>query len=140
FPAPVACLAARTGGGSAVGLDNGPIMVWNAEGSDTTIDFVGPARLRCPTALLFLDRNTLVVCQGSAEVAPSRWARDLMEHGYSVWASHASRSGGKQTCLGAGLAFPNGLLADESGSGLIVAESWKHRLVRLSPEGLAMPK
>ncbi len=140
FPAPVACLAARTGGGSAVGLDNGQIMVWNAEGSATTIDSVGPVKLRCPTALLFLDQNTLVVCQGSAEVAPSQWARDLMQHGASGSVWRIDLSGGRQTCLAAGLAFPNGLLADEAGSGVIVAESWKHRLVRLSPEGLAIPK
>jgi hypothetical protein len=138
FPAPVACLAARPGGGSAIGLDNGQIMVWDAEGSAITLDSIGPGKLKCPTALLFLDRNTLVVCQGSAEAAPAQWARDLMQHGASGSVWRIELAGGKQTCLGAALAFPHGLLAH--GSGLVVAESWKHRLVRLSAEGSAMPK
>jgi hypothetical protein len=140
FPAPIACLAARTGGGSAIGLDNGQITVWNAEGTAITIDEVGPGKLKCPTALVFLDQDTLVVCQGSANVAPSEWARDLMQHGASGSLWRIELASGKQTCLGAGLAFPYGVLADAAGSSLIVAESWKHRLIKLSAEGLTTPK
>jgi hypothetical protein len=140
FPAAVTCLAARIGGGSAIGLDNGQIMAWDAEGTAVTIEDVGPAKLKCPTALLFLDKNTLVVCQGSAHAAPSHWARDLMEQGASGSLWRIDLATGRQTCLGAGLAFPFGLLSDATGSSLIVAESWKHRLIKLSAEGLTTPK
>ena len=88
FPVPVACLAARPDGGSAVGLDNGEIRIWDAEGAETTLTGVGPQSLKCPTALLFLDQDTLIVCQGSSAVVPSGWARDLMQK-----ADPAGRSG-----------------------------------------------
>lgn len=137
FPAAIACLAGRPGGGSAIGLDNGQILVWDAEGAQTTIDGVGPGKLKCPTALLFLDRGTLIVCQGSADVPPAQWARDLMQHGASGSVWRIDLAEGKHTCLGRGLAFPYGVMADPAGPGLIVAESWRHRLVRLSADGSA---
>jgi hypothetical protein len=140
FQAPVACLAGRPGGGSAIGLDNGQIIVWDGEGAAITFEGIGPGKLKCPTALLFIDKQTLIVCQGSADVAPSDWARDLMRQGASGSVWRIDLAGNKQTRLGAGLAFPNGLLSDPAGSSLVVAESWKHRLIRLSFEGLKTPK
>ena len=123
FAASIACLAGRPDGGSSVGLDNGQILVWDAEGRQTTIDGVGPGNLKCPTALLFLDRDTLIVCQGSADVAPGQWARDLMQHGASGSVWRIDLASGKQTCLARGLAFPYGVLAEAKGASLIVAES-----------------
>jgi hypothetical protein len=138
FPAHVACLAGRPGGGSAVGLDNGQIMLWDGEGAATTLGDIGP-NLKCPTALLFIDQETLIVCQGSSAVAPSQWSRDLMRHGASgsVWRIDLAEH--KQTCLGDRLEFPYGLLWDSAAASLVVAEAWRHRLVRLSAERPAAP-
>jgi hypothetical protein len=132
FPATVSALAGRPNGGSAVALDNGEIRIWDAEGAETTLPGIGPQALTCPTALLFLDPDTLIVCQGSAHVAPSAWARDLMEQGSrgSLW--RIDLKTGKQACLASNLAFPHGVIAH--GGDLVVAESWKHRLVGVSAD------
>jgi hypothetical protein len=116
FLATIACLAGRPDGGSAVGLDNGQILVWDAEGNERNIEGIGPDKLKCPTALLFLDRDRLIVCQGSANVAPSQWARDLMQHGASGSVWRIDLAGGEQTCLARGLAFPYGVLPEANGA------------------------
>jgi hypothetical protein len=138
FTAAVSCLAGRPGGGSAVGLDNGEIRIWDAEGAETSLTGIGPQSLRCPTALLFLDSDTLIVCQGSATTAPSGWARDLMDRGSSGSLWRIDLKAGKQTRLASGLAFPQGVTA--RGAELIVAESWKYRLIALSAERPSKPR
>jgi len=139
FATPVSCLAGRPGGGSAVGLDNGEIHIWDAEGSETVLRGIGPQGLKCPTALLFLDSDNLIACQGAMGLAPSSWARDLMQKGASGSVWRLNLKTGAQTCLASGLAFPNGVLARNSE--LVVAESWRHRLISLSAEkpGIARP-
>jgi hypothetical protein len=139
FGAGVSCLAGRPGGGSVLGLDNGEIRIWDEQGSETILNGIGPKALRCPTALLFLDGNTLIVCQGSANVAPSGWVRDLMQKGASGSVWRLDLKTGQQSCLASGLAFPSGVLA--RASELVVAESWQHRLVSLAADrpGAARP-
>jgi len=138
FASPISALADRPGGGSAVALDNGEIKIWDAEGAEGTLKAVGPSALSCPTALLFLDAMTLIVCQGSQQVPPSGWARDLMQKGStgSVW--RLDLNAGTHTCLASGLAFPHGVLA--RGGELIVAESWRHRLISLSADRPGVPR
>ena len=138
FAAPVTCLAGRPGGGSAVGLDNGEIRIWDGEGGETVLTGIGPQSLKCPTALLFLDGDTLIVCQGSAAVAPSGWARDLMDRGSSGSLWRIDLKAGRQTCLASGLAFPQGVAV--RGAELVVAESWKYRLIALSAERPSRPR
>ncbi|HYV87663.1 MAG TPA: hypothetical protein VFA91_03730 [Candidatus Polarisedimenticolia bacterium] len=138
FPVPVACLAGRPGGGSAVGLDSGEIRIWDAEGAETVLAGIGPRSLKCPTALLFLDSDTLIICQGSGAVAPSGWARDLMDHGSSGSLWRIELKAGQQTCLASSLAFPQGVAA--RGAELVVAESWKYRLIALSAERPSRPR
>jgi hypothetical protein len=138
FSSPISALAGRPHGGSAVALDNGEIRIWDANGAETVLKGIGPSALACPTALLFLDRDTLIVCQGSQQVAPSGWVRDLMQKGAtgSVW--RLELKAGKQICLASGLAFPHGVLA--RGGELIVSESWRHRLVSVSAERPGAPR
>ncbi len=132
FPVAISALAGRPAGGSAVALDNGEIRIWNAEGAETALTGIGPQALKCPTALLFLDQDTLIVCQGSGSVAPSGWTRDLMQKGASGSVWRLDLGSGRQTCLASGLAFPHGVLA-RAGE-LIVSESWRHRLIAMPAE------
>jgi hypothetical protein len=135
---PVVCLAGWLGAGSAVGLDNGEIRIWDAEGAETGLTGIGPKSLKCPTTLLFLDSDTLIICQGSTAVAPSGWARDLMDRGSSGSLWHIDLKTGRQTCLASGLAFPQGIAARSNE--LVVAESWKYRLIALSAERPSRPR
>src|SRR5690348_7477124 len=138
FSAPISALAGRPNGGSAVALDSGEIRIWDTDRAETVLNGIGPSALACPTALLFLDQDTLIVCQGSQQVPPSGWVRDLMQKGAtgSIW--RLELKAGNQTCLAAGLGFPHGVIA--RGAELIVPESWRHRLVSLSAERPGAPR
>jgi hypothetical protein len=126
YDAQVTALAASPRGELAVALDDGRLLL-------------GQRSLKLPdgftsaTALAFGDGETLYLCQGSAQNRASDWVVDLMQGGASgsVWRMDL-RDGGT-ACLARNLAFPYGLLV--AGSDLIVAESWRHRLLRLPLAG-----
>lgn len=123
--AAISCLA-PVAGGMAIGLDDGSIVITDGEFDGTEL----PARddARSPTAMLE-DDGALYVCHGSAQNPPSAWQRDLMERNASgsIWCLNL-RGGGRQR-IAAGLAYPAGLAM--TADGLIVTESWKHRIVLL---------
>lgn len=76
--------------------------------------------------------TTLYVAIGSTRYRPDDWQRDLLHRNAtgSLW--QVDLGTGKATRLADGLAWPAGLTIDEGG-GLVFAEAWRHRLVRLDP-------
>src|SRR6185369_5920648 len=127
YESPVAALAVSPSGVLAVALDDGRLMI-----GDRTLP--APGGLASLTALAFGDADTLFLCQGSARHRSSDWVVDLMERNAtgSVW--RLDLRSGDALCLAKDLAFPYGLLV-ESGGSLVVAESWRHRLLRLPQAG-----
>ena len=130
--APVSAVACGPDGAVAIGLDDGRILL-----KDGTLDgrTLGPAEfggLACPTALAFGAAGTLFVCQGSSAHRPSDWVVDLMSKNAcgSVW--RVDLAAGRCERLAGELAFPYGILPDAAG-GVVVAESWRHRLLRVKP-------
>jgi hypothetical protein len=125
YDAPIAALAAAPTGEIAVALDNGRILLDGRE-------LPAPGGLASPTALAF-GEGALFVCQGSARHRPSDWVVDLMEKnaGGSLW--RIGLGGGDAACIARDLAFPHGLLPVEGA--VVVAESWRHRLVRIPLAG-----
>ncbi len=123
--AEISCIA-PVAGGIAIGLDDGRIAVVGGEFDGVEI----PAQvdMRCPTAMIESD-GALYVCHGSAENPASAWQRDLLERNASGSVWRVDLRGGGQHRIAAGMAFPAGLAL--ASGGLIVAESWKHRIVLL---------
>jgi hypothetical protein len=121
----ISCLA-PVGDGIALGLDDGRVSVIGGEFDG--LEFSAQDGACCPTAIFGQD-DVLYVCHGSAQNAPSAWQRDLMERNASgsIWRLNL-RHGACQR-VAAGLAYPAGLAL--TAEGLIVAESWKHRIVLL---------
>ena len=128
---PVTALAALPAGGLMAGLDDGRLVRLSEGGRPEVIAAEG---LACPVAIAPRPDGSVLVAQGSATRRPSEWARDLMERNGSgtVWCVDPGR--GTVRALARHLAFPLGL-AIENGSHVVVAESWRHRLVRLPIEG-----
>lgn len=124
-PATITALAVAPDGRLAVGLEDGRLLLDEAAQSL-------PSGLRCITALAFGADGRLWLANGSASLPPSQWATDLMMKNASgsVWVL----DGGWQRVAG-GLAWPYGLLPEAEG--VIVSESWRHRLVRL---GVGKPR
>jgi len=99
-----------------------------------------PGKLACPTALAFDRDGMLYVAQGSARHPAGDWAVDLMEKNAqgSLWQVDPAK--GSATCLTQGLAFPNGILVMMEEHGLVIAESWRHRLVGIPAHGSHAPE
>lgn len=121
YEAPIAALA-PCAGGLALALADGSLL------------FRGGARdgervatgLTCITALA-VEGEALVIANGSARHAAAEWQRDLMERGASgsVWRLEGA---GPARQIAGGLAWAGGLAIDAGA--VVVAESWRHRLVR----------
>ena len=127
----VTALAALPAGGLMLGLDDGRLIRLSEGGRSEVVAAPG---LACPVAIDLCGDGTMLVAQGSATCRPSEWARDLMERNASgtLWSVDPER--GSARPLARGLAFPYGL-AVEAGTHVVVAESWRHRLVRVPLAG-----
>jgi hypothetical protein len=139
FDAPVSALACSPDGAIAIAVDDGRILL-----KDGTLDgkAFAPADfggLACPTALAFADAGTLLVCQGSSAHRSSDWVVDLMGKNASGSVWRVDLAAGRASKLAGDLAFPYGILATAPGGGVVVAESWRHRLIRIRPEGGVEP-
>jgi hypothetical protein len=132
FGAAITALAAPEGG-FAVGLDDHSVVF---HGRTRAAEAIADATEGlCPTALACLDPDTLILCQGATGVRPSEWAGDLMRKGASGALWRIDLCSGKRTLLARDLAFPFGVLVQPERCSLVVAESWRHRLVRVPVDG-----
>jgi len=134
FDAPVSALACSPDGAIAIALDDGRIVLKGGAANGRTLDPAACGRLACPTALAFDDAGTLLVCQGSFDHRPSDWVVDLMSKNASGSVWRVDLAAGRGSKLAGGLAFPYGILPNAPGGGIVVAESWRHRLVHIRPE------
>jgi hypothetical protein len=121
----IACLAVAPDGGVVAGLVDGQITFLGGRRSGQS--FAPADGMHCLTAMT-VSGDTLVVCNGSATNPPSQWRRDLIERNAtgSVW--RIDLASGKSEKILSALAYPSGVIA--IGDDLVLAESWKHRLLR----------
>ena len=125
FDAEITALAALQDG-VAVALEGGALRVLGGRHDGLAVPGLDGAR--CPTALV-ASGDRLYVCDGSTARRPADWPHDLMERGASgsVWS--LDLGSGERRRIAGGLAFPNGVAV--RGEGLVVSESWRHRLIGL---------
>lgn len=138
FDARISALAVDDGGALAIGSDAGGILIKGGKHDGLELHAVSGTPLNCPTALLFVDPDTLIVANGSSKTSPSDWKIDLMGKGHSgsVWCidlSAKSETANAQQ-LTQEMAFPNGLALREDG-GIYVSEAWRHRIVAVDMDG-----
>lgn len=124
FVTDITALAVAPNGDLAVALDIGTLSIGGAA-------VALPPDLRCITALAFAPDGTLWLANGSAQNPPSAWSADLMQKNASGSVWHYVT--GTFRKVAGGLAWPNGLLPDDTGA--VVSESWHHRLIHVSPQG-----
>jgi hypothetical protein len=137
FDEPVTALAVSPSSDLAIGLDNGDIGIMKSGGATTEIKT--PGGLACPTALAFGASGELYVAEGSAKHRASDWVVDLMSGGSSGSVWRIDLDGGNAQSLAQGLAFPYGVLAPTESRGLVISESWRHRLVGIGGNGALEP-
>ncbi|SIT58643.1 conserved hypothetical protein [Mesorhizobium prunaredense] len=119
----------------AVGLDGKGIAIAGGrhDGKRLPAKLSGQ-NLNCPTAAIFLDEDTLAVCNGSSTYLAPAWSRDLLSLGRSGSVLRLDLIQDKADLVRGGLGFPAGIAAAPGGK-LVVAEAWKHRLLALAIDG-----
>jgi hypothetical protein len=133
LPAPVTAIAAGPDRAVAIACDDGSIVIDGGKHADKHLTPASLGNLACPTALAFDGPDHLLVTQGSAKHRASDWAIDLMEKnaGGSLWRVDLATGAARR--LAGDLAFPYGILIQ--GERIVVAESWRHRLVAIPRQG-----
>jgi hypothetical protein len=132
--APVSALALSADGSLAIATEDGRIVIKGGRHNDRTVTGAGGSAFHCPTALLFLSPDELVIAQGSARRRTGEWKFDLMEGGASGSVTVTDIGKGSATRLADGLAWPAGLAIAPDGS-IAVSESWRHRIVLVGRNG-----
>ncbi len=136
FASPVTALAAQ-GATLAIALTEGGLLIRGGPHDGVHLSQAGDQPLTCVTALAFADDHTILVCLGSQKHPSERWKHDLMEWGASGSVWRVDLGSKAATPLARGLAFPFGVLPLPDGA--LVTESWRHRVVKLRPEGSPEP-
>lgn len=128
FPAPITAVDTGHHGALAVGLEDGTLLV-------NGVAVEKPDEIKCITALnLSATNNRLYLTNGSRDVSPSRWSRDLLSHGRSgsIWFMDLKSQDFHK--IADGLAYPSGLDITWGGTGkdrIVVSESWRRRLIQI---------
>jgi len=127
FDHAIVALAPLQDDGLAIALADGEIVVEGGRWSGRRYRAATP--WRCITAIA-AHASSLYVANGSADVpGPDDWQIDLLQRGASGSVWRLDLDSGATTAVAAGLAYPAGLAVDEAG--VVCAEAWRHRLVRL---------
>ncbi|RUX25395.1 strictosidine synthase [Mesorhizobium sp. M7A.F.Ca.US.011.01.1.1] len=135
FDAEITFLSASPQGALALGLDRlGIAIVGGRHHGKRLAANPSGQQLNCPTAAVFLDEDTLVVCNGSSAHSALEWSRDLLNLGRSGSVVRLDLGSGTASLIKGGLGFPSGVAVAGAGK-LVVAEAWKHRLLTLDIAG-----
>lgn len=138
FGSDISALAIADSGKTAVGLDEGKLLLAASPeevGTGAALAFSRPANV---TALAFSPKGELYVCLGSTQHRPSQWKRDLMMRNTSGSVWRVGAGGGVPEQIGDNLAFPNGVGFLTDGAPVIV-EAWKNRLLKRGGDGRWQP-
>jgi hypothetical protein len=137
YESEISALAVHSDSAVAVGLDHGGVVIRGGRRDGLRIGDDG--KLNCPTALLFVDADTLVVANGSAQRQPSEWKRDLLSIGASGSVWRIDLASGEATRLADRLAFPYGL-APAAGGQVLASCAWRHRVVSIDLSAKNAPR
>jgi hypothetical protein len=132
YDAPIVSMAAAEDGTIALGLEQGGIRIVGGGRPDRSLGNLTDRRIGCPIAMHFETPRHLLLAEGSRERPAREWKTDLLQRRAtgSVW--RLDLESGKTDLIADGLAWPYGLAPRPDG-GIVVSESWRHRLVELTP-------
>lgn len=127
-------LALSPTGVLAIGLDGGGFRIMGGTQDGKSFAADGTGRINAPTAAVFLDDDTLIVCNGSATNPASDWRRDLLDLGRTGSVVKVDLGSGKVSPIADRLAWPSGICLAGKGE-VVVSEAWRHRLLGVRLDG-----
>lgn len=131
FERPISALCALPNGGLAVALGGREVRLYPSPSAEQPAATFADAAFNAINALALANDNTLIATDGSATCSVDDWARDLMELNRTGRVFKLDVGAKTVTPLAQGLGHAFGACAH--GNGMLVSESWRHRLVLVSP-------
>ncbi len=135
FDADISALALSAQGRLAVALGGRCVQVFDAldGGEFARMQSAAGQSLVAVNGLAFDGEDQLLLTDGSATRGPAQWCHDLMEHGRSGRLLRWHIGSGQIEGLAQKLHHAFGALAH--GDGVLVSESWRHRVMRVTADG-----
>ena len=138
FDVDISAIAFSRHGRLAVALGGRQIQLLDAHGAvQASLAQLAGQPLCSVNALAWEGEDALVFTDGSTRHAPAQWCHDLMALGRSGRAGRWWTKGGEAELLAHGLAFAFGVLPLGEGGqgGVLVCESWQHRVLLRGAQG-----
>ncbi|WP_431205315.1 hypothetical protein ACQ86E_10460 [Bradyrhizobium betae] len=132
FERPISALCALPGGGLAVALGGREVRLYSSPSAEQPTVTFADAAFNAVNALALANDNTLIAADGSVTCGVDDWARDLMELNRTGRVFKLDPGAKTVTPLAQGLGYAFGACAH--GNGVLVSESWRHRLVLVAPD------
>jgi sugar lactone lactonase YvrE len=137
FDRPISALCALPDRALAIALAGREIRLYQDPASgDPAATFTHTA-FNAVNALALAADGGLIATDGSATRQYDEWARDLMEINRSGRVFQLDPRTGAVTQLAGKLGYAFGACASGDGGDIFVSESWRHRLIRVAPDGSA---
>ena len=134
FEHDISALACSADGQLAVALGGTQILALAPNGELLArLDSLAGQPLHAVNALAWDGEQALLLTDGSREYGPQQWAHDLMTLGQSGRAGRWLPAEGQAQLLADKLAHAYGVLPT-AGGGVLVSESWRHRLGAVRPQ------
>ena len=130
FEQPISALCVLPGG-LAVALGGREVRVYEGPSAEQPSVIFADAAFNAINALALAEDNSLIATDGSATCSVDDWARDLLELNRSGRAYRLDAGSRTVTLMAQGLGYAFG--ACSHGNAMLVSESWRHRLVLVSP-------
>lgn len=131
FEQPISALCALPCGGLAVALGGREVRVYESPSAEQPSVSFADTAFNAINALALAEDNALIATDGSATCSVDDWARDLLELNRSGRVYRLDPGSRTVTRLAQGLGYAFGACAH--GNAMLVSESWRHRLVLVSP-------
>ena len=131
FDRTISALCGLPGGGLAVALGGREVRAYASPSAEQPSATFTDAVFNAINALALADDNTLIATDGSATCGVDDWARDLLELNRSGRVYRLDPGSRTVTRLAQGLGYAFGACAH--GNAMLVSESWRHRLILVSP-------
>ncbi|WP_426611827.1 hypothetical protein [Bradyrhizobium sp. McL0616] len=131
FERSISALCALPGGGLAVVLGGREVRLYSSPSAEQPSATFADAAFNAINALALANDNTLIATDGSLRCGVDDWARDLMELNRTGRVFRLDTVNKTVTRLAQGFGYAFGACAH--GNAMLVSESWRHRLVLVTP-------
>jgi hypothetical protein len=133
FDRPITALCCLPNGGIAVALDGREVQVFAASSASAASLILSDPSMTAINALSPGSGETLLATNGSMARSYGQWVYDLMERGRTGQVLTLDLASGRVRTIASGLSYAFGVCAAKDT--LFVSESWRHRIVAISPDG-----